>query len=156
MFKRTLGWILIASCWGGAVAVQAQQFIYKWTDSQGQVQYSELAPSAGVKYEMVRKPAGAEQNPAADRNLNKEQESLAKQVAEQEQKDKEQAEQAQKEVDDVRAKNCEIAKRNVVALQGTGSVVKTDAKGNKVPLDAEERAAELKKAQKDQDYYCNP
>ena len=105
---------------------------------------------------MVRKPAGAEQNPAADRNLNKEQESLAKQVAEQEQKDKEQAEQAQKEVDDVRAKNCEIAKRNVVALQGTGSVVKTDAKGNKVPLDAEERAAELKKAQKDQDYYCNP
>ena len=37
----------------------AQQFIYKWTDEQGKLKYSELPPPTGVKYEMVRKPAGA-------------------------------------------------------------------------------------------------
>ena len=30
------------------------------------------------------------------------------------------------------------------------------AKGNKVALDPQQREAELKKAQKDQDYFCNP
>ena len=41
-------------------------------------------------------------------------------------------------------------------LQGDAQVVRTDAKGDKVVLDAEQRAEELKKAQKDQDYFCNP
>lgn len=158
MLKRTL-WLvlLIAGCWSFAVTIQAQQFIYKWTDSQGQIQYSELAPPTGVQYEMVRKPAGTEQNPeAAARDLNKEQADLAKQVAEQEQKDKQQAEQTQKEAEDVRTKNCEIAKKNLKVLQGDSPVVKTDAKGNKVTLDPPQREAELKKAQKDQEYFCNP
>jgi hypothetical protein len=62
----------------------------------------------------------------------------------------------QKQAEEVRAKNCEIARKNVQVLQGSTQVVKTDAKGNKVVLDAEQRAAELQKAQKDQDYFCNP
>ena len=157
MSKRTLWWGLMVGCWGFTLAAQAQQFIYKWTDSQGQIQYSELAPPTGVQYEMVRKPAGAEQNPeAATRDLNKEQSDLAKQVAEQEQKDKQQAEQAQKESEDARTKNCEAAKKNLKILQSDSPVVKTDAKGNKVALDPQQREAELKKAQKDQDYFCNP
>lgn len=157
MLKRTLWLILVAGCCGVAATAQAQQFIYKWTDSQGQIQYSELAPPPGVQYEMVRKPAGAEQNPeAASRDLGKEQADLAKQVAEQEQKEKQEAEQAQKEAEDARTKNCEIAKKNVSILQGDSPVVKTDAKGSKVALDPQQREAELKKAQKDQEYFCNP
>jgi len=160
MLKRALWFMLVASCWAGAAPAQnqapQQQFIYKWTDSQGQIQYSELAPPAGVQYEVVRKPAGAEQAPAAARDLNKEQADLAKQVAEQEQQEKQQAEQAQKETEDARAKNCEIAKKNLKILQGDSPVVKSDAKGNKVALDPQQREAELKKAQKDQDYFCNP
>ena len=79
-----------------------------------------------------------------------------RQVAEQEQKDKQQAEQAQKESEDARTKNCEAAKKNLKILQSDSPVVKTDAKGNKVALDPQQREAELKKAQKDQDYFCNP
>lgn len=157
MSRRTLWFMLVAGCCGIVVTAQAQQFIYKWTDSQGQIQYSELAPPPGVQYELVRKPTGAEQKTeTAVRDLDKEQADLAKQVAEQEQKEKQETEQAQKEAEDARAKNCEIAKKNVGILQGDNPVVKTDAKGNKVALDPQQREAELKKAQKDQEYFCNP
>ncbi len=154
MKQRTLWWALVVGCCGSIVAVQAQQFIYKWTDAQGQIQYSELAPPTGVKYEMVQRP-GTGPN-AASVDLNKEQADLAKQAAEQAQKEKDQVEKAQKEADDTRTKNCEVSKKNAAALQSDSPVLKTDSQGNKVALDAEQRAAELKKAQKDQEYYCNP
>ena len=156
MLKKTLQWALIASCWGVVSTAQAQQYIYKWTDAQGQPQYSELAPPSGVKYEMVRKPSGAEQAPAPAQDLDKAKADLAKKVAEQEQAEKKQVEEAQKEADDLRTKNCEAAKKNVTTLQSDSPVVKTDAQGNKVALDPTGREAELKKAQKDQDYFCNP
>lgn len=156
MLKRTLWFLLAAGCCGVVGTVQAQQYIYKWMDSQGQPQYSELAPPAGVKYEMVRKPTDATGTGVAPRDLARDQEELARQVADQKQKEQQEAEKVQKEAEDARAKNCEIAKKNVQVLQGDTQVVKTDAKGNKVALDAEQRAAELKKAQKDQDYFCNP
>ena len=92
MLKPTLCFMLVAGCWASVAVAQTQtqtqaqapqqQFIYKWTDSQGQIQYSELAPPPGVQYETVRRPAGAEQNPeAAARNLSKEQADLAKPVS---------------------------------------------------------------------------
>ena len=158
MLKRMLFCMVLAgSCGIAAIThaqTQTQQTIFKWTDEQGQLKYSELPPPAGVPYEMVRKPSGPSSGvvqPGPD--LVKEQERKA---AEEAAKQKEQEEQAQKEAGDVRAKNCEIAKKNVQVLQGESPVVKTDAKGNKAPLDAEQREAELKKAQKDQDYFCNP
>ena len=156
MLKRTLWFLLAAGYCGVVVTTQAQQYIYKWTDSQGQPQYSELAPPPGVKYEMVRKPTDAAGAAVAPRDLAKDQEELARQVAEQKEKEQQQAEQVQKEAEDARARNCEIAKKNVQVLQGNTQVVRTDAKGNKVVLDAEQRTVELQKAQKDQDYFCNP
>lgn len=156
MLKRTLWFLLAAGCWGVVGTTQAQQYIYKWVDAQGQPQYSELAPPPGVKYEMVRKPTDAAGTGVAPRDLAKDQDELARQVAEQKEKEQQQAEKVQKEAEDARARNCEIAKKNVQVLQGDTQVVKTDAKGNKIALDAEQRAAELKKAQKDQDYFCNP
>ncbi|MBL8258344.1 MAG: DUF4124 domain-containing protein [Candidatus Competibacteraceae bacterium] len=164
MLKRTLSALLVAGCCVFAAALQAQQaqqgqqFIYKWTDDRGMIQYSELPPPTGVKYEMVSKTSGTGQKNAEEgaRDLNKEQADLAKQVEEQEKKQQEETEKAQKEAEDVRTKNCEAAKKNLKILQGDGAVVKTDAKGNKIALDPQQREEELKKAQKDQDYFCNP
>jgi hypothetical protein len=156
MLKRTLWFLLAAGCWGMVGTTQAQQYIYKWNDPQGLPQYSELAPPAGVKYEMVRKPTDAAGPGVAPRDLARDQEELARQVTEQQEKEQQQAEKVQKEAEDARARNCEIAKKNVQLLQGDTQIVKPDAKGNKVALNAEQRAEELKKAQKDQDYFCNP
>lgn len=147
---------LLAGSYGLVTAAQAQQFIYKWTDEQGQPQYSELPPPAGVPYETVRKPGGAAPGAEPGRNLAKEQEELARQLAEEQAKTQEQQEQSQKEATEARAKNCEIARKNVEVLQSDRPVVRPDAKGNKVTLDAQQREAELQKAKKDQDYFCNP
>ena len=155
MLKRPLLCILLAGSCGFMAAAQAQQFIYKWTDEQGQPKYSELPPPAGTPYETVRKPSGAAPGAEA-KDLAKEQEELARKLAEEEVKTQEQQEQAQKEVEDARAKNCEIARKNVEVLQGDRPVVRADAKGNKVTLEGEQREAELQKAKKDQDYFCNP
>ena len=152
MLKQALWFMLAMSGGGVTVMAQAQQFIYKWTDEQGMIKYSEMAPPVGVKYETVQKssvPAGAVDVSAQQ---SKEREALAREEA----KRKEQTEQTQKEAEDALAKNCEIARKNVQVLQGDSPVVKPDAKGNKVALDAEQRQAELQKAQKDQDYFCNP
>lgn len=153
MLKQALWFMLAMSGGGVTVMAQAQQFIYKWTDEQGMIKYSEVAPPGGVKYEMVRKGSTAQGTEAALKSQQaKEQEELAREEA----KQKQQAEKAQKEAEDVRAKNCEVAKKNVQILQGDTQVVRTDPQGNKVVLDAGQRAEELKKAQKDQDYFCNP
>ncbi len=157
MLKRVLWFLLAAGCWGVVATAQAQQFIYKWTDEYGQLKYSELPPPPGVPYETVRKPAGAAEGPGpAARDLAREQEELAQTLAEEEAKRKAQEEQAQQQAEEVRAKNCEIARKNVEILQSDRPVFKTDAQGNRVALDAEQRAAELQNSMKDQDYFCNP
>ena len=156
MSKRMLlsVWVLVGC---GIVATgQAQQFIYKWNDEQGQIKYSELPPPSGVSYETVRKPAGFGKEGDQARDLAKEQEDLAKKLAEEEAKTQQQQQEQARKEEDVRAKNCEVAKKNVETLQSDRPVVKADAQGNKVALDAQQRTTELQKAQKDLDYFCNP
>lgn len=132
---------------------QVQQTIYKWTDEQGKLQYSELPPPSGVTYEVVRKSAKATPGETSlSSQQAREREELARQDAER----KQQAEKAQQDAQDKRAKNCEIAKKNVEVLQGDSQIVKTDATGKKVVVEAQQREVELKKAQKDADYFCNP
>lgn len=160
MLKRAL-WLLLAAsgCGMTFTAQTAESFIYKWTDEQGMVKYSELAPPSGVKYEMVRRTGGTAQGAEtapSDQAVKEREAKEREELAQQEAKQKTEAEQAQKQAEDTRTKNCEIARKNVQVLQGDTQVVRTDAKGNKVVLDAEQRAEELKKAQKDQDYFCNP
>ena len=55
MSKRMLLLLLVLGGSGIATTVWAQQLIYKWTDAQGQIQYTELPPASGVPYETVRK-----------------------------------------------------------------------------------------------------
>lgn len=152
--RLKLSWLVMGCCALGMIATtQAQQFIYKWTDAEGKLQYSELPPPSGVAYETVRKPAGPSSGVVPTQpDPAKEQEKQAQEEA----KKKEQAEAAQKQVDDQRSKNCEIANKNLKALQGDSQVIKTDDKGNKVVLDPQQREAELQRAKKDQDYFCNP
>lgn len=156
MSKRMLLLLLVLGGCGAAATAWAEQLIYKWTDAQGQIQYTELPPASGIHYETVRRSGGSGPETSGTDDLSKKQNELAQKLAEEEAKQQQQQqEQAQKQ-DEVRTKNCEAAKKNVEVLQGDRPVVKTDEKGNKVALDPQQREAELQKAKKDQDYYCNP
>lgn len=156
MSKRMLLLLLVLGGSGIATTVWAQQLIYKWTDAQGQIQYTELPPASGVPYETVRKSGGAGPETSGTDDLGKQQNDLAKKLAEEDAKQQQQLQEQVQKQDEVRIKNCEAAKKNVEVLQGDRPVVKTDDKGNKVALDAQQREAELQRAKKDQDYYCNP
>ena len=154
MLKRTLLLLIAIGCGAAVIAqTQPQQTIYKWIDDQGKLQYSELPPPSGISYETVRKPTGAASGESA---LSEQQARERAELARQEAERKQQAEKTQQEAQDQRAKNCEIAKKNVQVLQGDSQIVKTDAAGQKVVVNAEQREVELKKAQKDADYCCNP
>jgi hypothetical protein len=100
MSKRMLLSVGVLVGCGIVATGQAQQFIYKWNDEQGQIKYSELPPPSGVSYETVRKPAGFGKEGDQARDLAKEQEDLAKKLAEEEAKtQQQQQEQARKEGD---------------------------------------------------------
>lgn len=160
MLKHLRLCLLVSVSCGLLGTAQAQQFIYKWTDEQGQLKYSELPPPAGVTYEKTVKPGSAAQ-PAVEgakdnAALEREQQELAKQLAEQDAKTQAQQEEVRKKTGEMRAKNCEIARKNVEVLQGERPVVTTDANGKKTVLEGEARQEQLQKAQKDVDYFCSP
>ena len=145
--------LLVGLC---TLTAHAEQFVYKWTDSVGKVQYSELPPPAGTPYETVRKGGGAAGDAGVPQAPAPDQEALARKLAEDEAAQKAQQEKAQQDAEAARTKNCEIARKNVDVLQSERPVVKTDAEGKKVTISDEQRAQELQKARKDQDYFCNP
>jgi hypothetical protein len=131
MLKRTLLCILLAGSCGLMAVAQAQQFIYKWTDEQGQPKYSELPPPAGVRYETVRKSSGLEPGVAA-KDLAKEQAELAKKLAEEELKlSRAAGTGAEGSRMMLRAKNCEVAKKNVRCCRATGQWSRPTTKATK-------------------------
>lgn len=146
--------LLSVSC-GLLGTAQAQQFIYKWTDEQGQLKYSELAPPPGIAYEKVPR-TGAAPSKVESKDLAKEQEELAKELAEQDAKTQTQQDEERQKVEEARAKNCELARKNVEVLQGDRPVAVTGSDGKKTLLEGEARQVQLQKAQKDVDYFCSP
>ena len=158
MSKNILLCLLLSASCGLFGTAQAQQFIYKWNDEQGQLKYSELPPPAGIAYEKVAKPGATPPVGGKDqpKDLAKEQEELAKQLADQDAKTQADQDEERKKVEDVRTKNCELARKNVEVLQGDRPVAVADASGKKVLLEGEARQEQLQKAQKDVGYFCNP
>lgn len=157
MFKHMLFCCILtsASCGLASAAPAQQHFIYKWTDEQGQIKYSELPPPAGVAYEQVPRTGVA--LPATEtKDLVKEQEELAKQLAEQDAKTQAQHDEERRKVEEARAKNCELARKNVEVLKSERPVAVPDASGKKTLLEGEARQEQLQKAQKDVEYFCNP
>ena len=67
--------LLLAPCAGGALAA-----LYKWTDAQGHVVYSDLPPPTNVKSEQLR-PAPPPANPNAAKELAQRQAEFQKRQA---------------------------------------------------------------------------
>jgi hypothetical protein len=144
---------LLALMWGVSIQAQAEA-IYKWRDATGQFQYTEVPPPSG-DYEVLNKPPPPAEDPGkVMENLQNQVQEAEKARQEAEQQEKQQAEN--KDRAELFAKNCEVARTNVKALEGNQPVVRTDAQGNRIVLGAQEREATLKQARKDMDYYCNP
>ena len=133
-------------------AASANKPIYKWKDDQGNVKYTQSKPPRGTEYETIyqrttNKAAESVTKTEVDPNLTAEQNDiLAQQEAE-----KQRVKQVNEEI---RRKNCEIAKNNVESLE-TNQRIMIMEDGKEKMISGEDRIARLNAAKDNVAKYCN-
>ncbi len=141
------------------VALPAGAQLYKWTDANGRVQYSDKPPPAGQKATAMSKatmspvtstegaPAAAEKSPA-----DREQEYRKRQADQQEaQKKQDQLAEERR----IKQANCDTVQKQLAAMQAGQRMVTFDANGERRYLDDAEIQQSMQRAQQDAAKYCN-
>jgi hypothetical protein len=130
---------LLAASLGGV----AQAALYKWTDAQGRVVYSDQPPSGDVKTEQLR-PAPPPANPNAAKELAQRQADFQKRQAEAA-KSAEKADKAQATSEQL-AESCANARGQLKQLaESQLAIYRYNAKGEREVMDEDARAKERAK-----------
>lgn len=127
----------------------AAQQIYKWTDAQGTVHYSQSAPPQGTKYQRMTLAGSVESSDAGTG-------APAQQAADEGTSAEAPAPAPSAPVADTpanRAKLCSTLKSNLTALQGSGPVV-MQQNGKPSVLDAAQRKQQVDTANAQYRQYC--
>lgn len=135
-----------------ACAVPAQAELYKWTDGEGRVHYSDQPPTVDVQTVKHSAAGQAETTSQATQSLNAQEQEFQKR-----RKDAEDARtKAEKEAEQARAKreNCARARNNLGTLQNTPRVYTTNAAGQRSYMDDAARAEALARSQKAVSDFC--
>jgi hypothetical protein len=161
MRRVTWSWTLLTAILIPLSPVSAQ--MYKWTDADGKVHYSDQPPPQGAKSQgTIAKPRPAPQAPAQPGETAAAQPAKARTTAEQEMEfrkrrlEKAEAEakaEQQAKAAEEKKRNCASAQARVTALQ-TGRVTRTAANGEQVYLEDADIARELVEARKVADSWC--
>jgi len=135
-----------------AVSAHAHADLYKWTDAQGKVHYSDQPPTA--KAQLIKNGAAgqADATAQATQSLDAKDQAYQKRRKEAEEartKAEKEAEQAR-----VRRENCAKARNNLSTLQNSPRVYSTDAAGQRTYMDDAARARELASSQKAVSDFC--
>ena len=130
------------------------QDIYKWTDDQGEVQYTQFPPP-GRPAEILHGVRPPDESPESDGNdLQKQLEAVEQQNQEQLQGAKDEKQWAQ--IQKIRRDNCKTARQNLVNLQRGGNVRYMGADGKVMRLTEEERQKRIDEANQQIKENCNP
>jgi hypothetical protein len=130
------------------------QKMYKWTDDQGEVHYSQFPPP-GRKTEKLQPPPPPPESPNASGNdLQQQLDAVEQQNQEQLQgaKDAQQWAQIQK----IRRDNCKTAHQNLDSLQRSGNVRYMGPDGKVMRLTEEERQKRIDETNAQIKENCNP
>lgn len=111
--------------------------VYKWTDKDGRVHYSQTPPPEGEVKELKVRSA-----PATPVNAKPE-DAEAKPDPEAERKEG-------------FKRNCEAARANLAQFQQQGQLMTRNPDGTMTPVSDAEKQAGIAQAQKDIAYYCTP
>lgn len=139
-------WAILA-CGGPAHAE-----VYKWTDAQGKVHYTDRPAQADTPRLKGVSTGQAATTQQATQSLNARDQEYQKRRKEAEDaraKAEKEAEQAR-----LQRENCEKARNNLSALQNTPRVFSTNAAGQRVYLDEAGRASALANSQKAVSEFC--
>ncbi|MBS0318931.1 MAG: DUF4124 domain-containing protein [Proteobacteria bacterium] len=146
---------LALACSAGAVAfacvTAASAAMYKWTDANGRVVYSDQPPPDGVKAEMIG-PAPPPANPNATREMaNKEAELKKRQMDRADADAKAQKDQAQSQQ---RRDLCLVVRGKIKDIEGGAQVYSYNDKGERVIADDAGRKAEIAKLRESETKFC--
>jgi hypothetical protein len=154
LMPRHLPVILVLLVFATASPAADTQYIYKWTDDQGEVQFTQFPP-LGRKAERLRGTAPPTQSPESIMN------DLQKQVDTMEQQNKEQLQGSKDakqwaDIQKIRRSNCETANKNLVNLQRGGNVRYMGPNGEAIRLTEEERQKRIDETNVQIKENCSP
>ena len=128
--------LVLAICLFLVLPVQAE--VYKWTDEQGRVHFSDKPPSEDTPGYQSRTPASAgnvsPQETPTDAKRRARQRKLSDSL-EADRRETEQAESKRKEQQAKREHNCKLAQKDLNVAQRTNRIFDYDQQGNKVYYD---------------------
>lgn len=128
--------------------------IYKWTDSEGNVQYGEHPPNRNAK--QLKVPRGPAHTPAPAAKPGSTQDSTKKllDAFDKERKTKEEAAAKAAAEKELREKNCSSAKRRIAGLKVGGRQYEMTEDGKRHYLNEADIQNRLAEAQKFADKWC--
>ncbi len=124
------------------VAVTQAAGLYKWTDEEGNVHYSQIPPTERPSKVITAEHPYLPQSPAADKAVNKANAQPAPEGMTN-------AEDAEAQL---KRKNCEAARTNLATYQSFEKIVQPD--GTDLILSAEMRESKIKETMKQITFYC--
>lgn len=126
--------------------------VYKWTDENGQVHYSERPPEESGQVERVAIDPAPKSSDEGKERLNQYKNDLDTMMKE---KDKEKAQQdAEKNQNEIKKKNCESARNRLKQLNAHAKIFYKDDSGKENYMDEKQRSEEKQKAQSRVDKWC--
>ncbi len=135
-------------CFGllALLAAPVHAELYKWTDGEGKVHYSDQPPTVEAQTIKASSSGQAATTSEATQSLNAKEQEYQKR-----RKDAEDARaKAEKEAEQARIKreNCDKARNNLATLQNKARVYTTNAAGQRVYMDDSARESALASSQK--------
>ena len=130
----------IAMCFFLVPPVQAE--VYKWTDEQGRVHYSDRPLTEDASAYHLRSPTSAENESPRSTLTDAERRARQKKLSdslEADRREMEQAESKRKEQQAKREHNCKLAQKDLNIVLRTNRIFDYDQQGNKVYYDEVQR-----------------
>ena len=134
------------------LSVHVQADLYKWTDGQGKVHYSDQPPT--VKAQVIKNSAAGQADTTAQATQSLDAKDQAYQKRRKEAEDARAKAEKEAEQARVQRENCAKARSNLSTLQNNPRVYSTDAAGQRTYMDDSARARELASSQKAVSDFC--
>ncbi|HQT71091.1 MAG TPA: DUF4124 domain-containing protein [Thiobacillus sp.] len=145
---RLLFWLVLA------FSVHAHAELYKWTDGQGKVQYTDHPPTLNSQTLKYGNAGQAETTSKATQSLDAKDQAFQKRNKEA----RDAHDKAEKEAEQARiaSENCDKARKNLSTLQNanTPRIYTTNSAGQRIYMDDSARASALANSQKNVSDFC--
>jgi len=132
--------------------------IYKWTDSSGEVHYTQTPPPEGIAAQEIEgaPPPAESQQTIHEEQLRLQERLEAFDERRAEQENEEAIKKQAKETKEINEKNCFTAKNNLAKLQQGGIKRYLTPEGEVIRLTDEDRQRRITEANNQVEQYCNP